>query len=99
MGGGVHAKILVIDDEPVICDVLADCLQDLPDTEVRCALTGMLGAEKLRTGRFDLALIDVLLPEISGLELTAIAASENTAVLLLSGHPETNEKLEQFGYP
>jgi DNA-binding response OmpR family regulator len=91
-------KILVIDDEPVVCDVLVEYLGELPDTEVHCARSGVEGAEKLQNERFDLALIDCLLPEISGLKLATLAANENIPVLFISGDPETNNKLERFGH-
>jgi DNA-binding NtrC family response regulator len=51
------------------------------------------------SSHFDLAIIDVGLPEISGVELATFAANENIPVLLISGHPEINNKLERFDYP
>jgi DNA-binding NtrC family response regulator len=92
-------KILVIDDDPAVCEVITDCLQEWAGTAVDCALNGMLGAQKLQQGHFDLALIDGVLPTVSGLQLAEIAANENTPVLLLSGHPDYTEKFHSFGYP
>jgi DNA-binding NtrC family response regulator len=92
-------KILVVDDDAMICDVVAGCFEDLPDTEVQCALRGDVGAQKIQAEHFDLALIDGTLPEISGLGLAAVAANENTPALVLAGHPETIEQLDRFGYP
>jgi len=92
-------KFLVVDDEPMICDVVTDCLREWPDAEVDCALNGKLAAQKLRAVHYDLALIDGMLPEISGIALAEIAANENTPVLLLSGHPDQNHAFQTFGYP
>ncbi len=92
-------KVLVVDDDPLICEILADCLHDWPDTEVDCEPGGELAVQKLRAGHFDLALIDGTLAGISGIKLAEIAANEDTPVLFISGHPEVNEKLKQFGYP
>jgi hypothetical protein len=39
------------------------------------------------------------LPEIPGNGLAGFAANENTPVLIISGRPEVNERLERFGYP
>jgi len=92
-------KILVIDDDPAVCEVIIACLHEWAGTAVECALDGRLGAQKLQREHFDLALIDGALPAVSGLELAAIAANENTPALLLSGHPDCNETFDSFGYP
>ena len=55
---------------------------------VRSASTGTLGAEAIETGAFDLAIIDVLMPELSGYELAKRAANKNIPALLCTGHPE-----------
>jgi DNA-binding response OmpR family regulator len=93
------AKILVVDDEPLICQVVTDCLQDYDGIDVVCASDGKMGAQMLAGGHFALVLINGTLAEVSGIELAEIAANENTPALLLSGHPETNDKLKRFGYP
>jgi DNA-binding response OmpR family regulator len=92
-------KILVIEDDPAVCEVITNCLQEWAGITVDCAQNGMLGAQKLQQGHFDLALIDGALPRVSGLQLAEIAANGNTPVLLLSGHPDYNEKFHSFGYP
>jgi DNA-binding NtrC family response regulator len=74
-------------------------LEDLPDTEVQCVLSGDAGAKKLQAEHFDLALIDGTLPEISGLELAAIAANRNIPALVIAGHPQTIERLDRVGCP
>jgi DNA-binding NtrC family response regulator len=58
-----------------------------------------VGARKLQSGGFDLALIDGTLPGLSGMHLAQIAAHENTPALLMSGHPAVNDDLERFGFP
>jgi DNA-binding response OmpR family regulator len=58
-----------------------------------------MGAQMLAGEHFSLVLINGTLAEVSGIELAEIAANENTPALLLSGHPETNDKLKLFGYP
>jgi DNA-binding response OmpR family regulator len=95
----VMPKILVVEDDPAVCEVITDCLQEWAGTTVDCALNGMMGAQKLQQGHFDLVLIDGALPKVSGFRLAEIAANENTPVLLLSGHPDYNEKFHSFGYP
>ena len=49
--------------------------------------------------RFDLALIDAVLPGVSGIELAELAANENIPALLTSGHPEVCQTLDRFHFP
>jgi DNA-binding response OmpR family regulator len=92
-------RILVIDDDPAVCELITACFQELAGTAVDYALDGLLGAQKLQQGHFDLALIDGALPTVSAFQLAGIAANENTPVLILSGHPEYTEKFHSFDYP
>jgi DNA-binding response OmpR family regulator len=86
--------IAVIDDDSLICDLLADVLGDA-GTDVQCVTTGRSGRKLLTGRRFNLAIIDVVLPDASGLALAAVAANENTPVLLLTGHPRAIARLRQ----
>lgn len=88
-------QIAVIDDDPLICDLLADALGDF-GADVHCVTTGRSGRKLLTGKRFNLAIIDVVLPDASGLALAAIAANENTPVLLLTGHPRAMVRLKQY---
>jgi DNA-binding NtrC family response regulator len=92
-------SILVVDDEPQVCELFTDCLREEFCANVDFALTGRDGRLLLKGYRFDLAVIDVSLPDMSGLELAELAANENTAVLLTSGHPDSCEKLGRFKFP
>jgi DNA-binding NtrC family response regulator len=94
-----HEPGLRIEDEQMICDVIADCFGEPFSAEVVCARNGMQGARMIAGPRFDLAIIDVGLPQISRLQLAVCAANENIPMLLISGHPGVPEKLARFGYP
>ena len=60
-------KVLLIDDDPLVCDLVVDWFGDKVGTEVLCPRRGMLGARMMMSSHFDLAVIDVDLPDISGL--------------------------------
>lgn len=92
-------RILVVDDDVLICELIVNFLEEWADAEVDFELDGKLGARKLQARHFDLALIDGTLPGLSGMHLALIAANENTAALLISGHPAVNDDLERFGFP
>jgi DNA-binding response OmpR family regulator len=90
--------VAVVDDEALICDIAREVLSDLK-ASVSCATSGLAAADMLRQTRFSLALIDLLLPEISGFDLAQIAVAEETPVLLMAGHPESVLQLTELGLP
>jgi hypothetical protein len=50
----------------------------------------------LTSKRYDRAVIEVLLPDASGIALAAVMANENTPALLISGSPRATARLKQF---
>jgi DNA-binding response OmpR family regulator len=93
------ARILVVDDEPMLCDLFRGWLQESLGADVACSLTGTLAAQMMVGRGFNLALIDAVLPDASGIALAALAANHNTPALLMSGHPEIIDKLDRCGFP
>ncbi len=89
----------MIDDDPLICEVLRKALHNRMRAVVECALTGAEGVRMLAAARFHLVVIDARLPDIPGTALADIAADDNVPSLLLSGHPETQARLARFAYP
>jgi len=92
-------KVLVIDQEHLVCRVAALGFGRSPNTQVVCALDQGQGGRLLREKSFDLALIDIQLPLFSGIALAEIAANENVPVLLLAGHPAALDALERYDFP
>jgi DNA-binding response OmpR family regulator len=91
--------ILVVDDEPLICAVIADFFQIDLDVRVECAYSGPEAAGMIGRKTYNLALIDASILDPTGLDLAVTAANRNTPVLLLTGRPEINFRLRQFDYP
>jgi DNA-binding NtrC family response regulator len=91
--------ILVAEDDPDICDLLIDILEVELGAMVRCERTGSLALQAIETAGFDLAIIDVNMPEISGYELARRAANRNIPTLLSSGHPDAAIKLTECECP
>jgi two-component system, sensor histidine kinase and response regulator len=91
--------ILVAEDDPDICDLLTDLLEVELAATVRCEQTGSLALRAIETAGFDLAIIDVNMPEISGYELARRAANRNIPTLLSSGHPDADIKLKEYACP
>jgi len=61
-------RILVIDDEPDVCESL-EALLGLEGYDVEMALTAADGLRKLEARNFDLVLLDLMLPDRSGMEV------------------------------
>ena len=59
-------RILVVEDEPVIRELVRSMLHDGP-VEVETASTGADGLRRVREGDFHLVLLDVVLPGMDGL--------------------------------
>ncbi len=79
------ARILVVDDEPEIRDVLCELLGD----EYECAAAGSAeeALQTLREGGFNLIISDIMMGGMSGLEMIphVLVASPETVVLMISG--------------
>jgi two-component system NtrC family sensor kinase len=90
--------ILIIDDSEQICHLLANYV--LPDLGYRpiVAHTGRQGLQHLRAGLPDLILLDLQLPDISGLDLLRLIAQEgyDVPVILMTAHGSENIAVEAF---
>jgi len=74
--------ILVADDEESICWVLERaCRRD--GHSVTTVPTGTAALDALRTGSFDLAFLDIRMPDLSGLDVVARAREERIDTLLV----------------
>ena len=82
-------KILVIDDDQGTCSFVRDSLEATGKYEVTEAYTGKEGLRAAKTDEPDLILLDILLPDISGLEvLKKFHESKSTCfipVVIISG--------------
>ena len=77
------AKILIVDDEAAIADLIQLTLTQAGH-ECETAMSGNEAADKLEKGRYDLVLLDVMLPQISGFELMEYLAPTGTPVIFLT---------------
>jgi len=80
-------NILIIDDEASICSSLKGILED-EGFLAKTADSGELGLELLKSQNFDLVLLDIWLPKMSGIEVLKKikAMEESPPVVMISGH-------------
>ena len=89
-------RILIVDDEVAIADTLALIFRT-QHYEVRAAYSAECAIEIIAEWRPDLAIIDVMLPEMNGIDLAIVikANYRGCHVLLFSGHSNTAMLLEE----
>ena len=88
------ARILVVDDEPYITDLLGAALR-FEGFSVEVAATGAEALALAHEGRHDLVLLDVMLPDINGTEVCRRlrANGVSTPVLFLTARDATEDKV------
>jgi len=86
------ASILVVEDHPVFVQSIVRLLQERGGFDVTAAHTGEEAVQLLPHLNVDLALIDVSLPGISGIQLIKTIHDEKPALpcLMISGHLQTH---------
>ena len=61
-------KILIIDDDEELCELVSEYLT-VEGFEVESVNDGESGLKAAETGKFDLAILDVMLPKMNGFEV------------------------------
>ena len=89
-------KILVVDDEKTLVKGIKFNLEN-EGYQVECAYDGAAAVELARSERFDLIILDVMMPEVDGLEACMrIREFSNVPVIMLTAKSEDSDKLMGF---
>jgi two-component system response regulator NreC len=89
--GSAKVRLVVVDDHPIFLEGLIALLAEDPRLlVVGQATSGRQGLEEIRRCHPDLAIIDISMPDISGLEVTRVVREElpEIKVLILTMHEE-----------
>ncbi len=88
-------RILVVDDEGVVCRSVNRILSKDGRTVVE-ALNAEIALEKMRKEAFDVALVDLVMPKVSGMEFLKVVRKKwpETAVIVITGYPTAESKAE-----
>ena len=88
-----EAKVLIVDDEPDIRDIVGMMLEDA-GYRVFALASGEGAVDLVRDENIDLVILDLGLPGIDGLTLTReLKGRSDVGVVILSGRAETTEKI------
>lgn len=86
-------RILIVDDDLAMCDLLSDYLEQ-EGYSVESVQRGDLGAAKALEGGFDIVVLDVMLPGLSGFEvLRRIRASSSVPIIMLTARGEDVDRI------
>ncbi|MBR2894753.1 MAG: response regulator transcription factor [Oscillospiraceae bacterium] len=89
-------KILVVDDEKLLVKGIKFNLQN-EGYQVECAYDGASAVDLVRNGNFDLVILDLMMPEIDGLEACMrIREFSNVPIIMLTARSEDTDKIIGF---
>ena len=90
-------KILVVDDEREIGELVRDYLE-AADYQVILAFDGHEGLECWEKHRPDMAILDIMLPKMDGMEICRnIRRESNIPILMLSAKKSEEDKIQGLG--
>ena len=92
------AKILVVDDEKLIVKGIRFSLEQ-DDMEVDCAYDGEEALELAKNNTYDMVLLDVMLPKMTGFEVCQqIREFSNVPVIMLTAKGDDMDKILGLEY-
>lgn len=94
---GDKAKILVVDDEILVCKSISSALE--PERYiVDMALSGEEALKKEAKGEYDVIVADLMMPGISGMELLREVKQKRTdvKVIMITGYPSIKSAVESI---
>src|SRR6185295_11133906 len=90
-------RVLVVDDEPIVTEVVQRYLIR-EGYQVSVAADGRAALKEARDGAPDLVILDLMLPEIDGLEVCRQLRSESSVpIIMLTAKGEDSDKILGLG--
>ena len=89
MGINEFAKILIVDDEPMVCEVLESMVSSL-GIKAKSITQSLKVMDEVRDNSYNLVLLDVFMPERSGFDLIPDIqkASSDTKIIIITGRAD-----------
>lgn len=90
---GKRSKILLVEDDPDLSGTISDYLSD-EGMEVERAADGASARRRLARGGFDLVVVDLGLPDESGLDLTRhVRSTTQAGIVILTGRGDPVDRV------
>jgi DNA-binding response OmpR family regulator len=87
------ARVLLVDDDRELCQMLTEYL-NAEHFQVKSVHDGGIALEELRANDFEILILDVMLPSISGFDvLRALGATRNTPILMLTARGDDIDRI------
>ena len=88
-----RARVLLVDDDRELCQMLTEYLE-AEHFDVRCVHDGGDALAALKAGEFDILVLDVMLPTLSGFDLLRkVGASYPTPILMLTARGDDVDRI------
>jgi DNA-binding response OmpR family regulator len=92
-------KILLVDDEEAIIKLVRTVMQKEGFSHIDEALTGASALKAIENRKYDLIVLDIMLPDLSGFELCPLIKQKTDApIIFLSAKSSDLDKLSGFAY-
>lgn len=90
-------KILIVEDEPKVASFIKKGLEEI-NYEVEVAYDGLSAEKLVKSNKFDLFILDIIIPGINGLELCKKLKDINSSIpiLMLTALGTTDDKIMGF---
>lgn len=92
-------KILFLEDEPTIREVLTEYMK-MQNYSVNCVEDGEEALKMLKTQKFDMAVLDIMVPKVSGLEVLQYIKEKHpdTATIMLTALDDEKTQVQAFNF-
>jgi CheY-like chemotaxis protein len=96
---GAPLRMLIVEDNLYVADILIDECEMALGAEVMAVETGHMALQFLARSPPTLALVELVLPDMSGFEVARCVANNDVPAIVMSGHPEKMLLCEEHGFP
>lgn len=87
------SKVLIIDDDEELCELVSEYL-GVEGFETAIVNDGASGLDAARSGKYDMAILDVMLPKMNGFEVLKNLRTDSTLpVLMLTARGDDMERI------
>lgn len=96
--GAINLKILIVEDEKHLNDLLHDYILDaFPNAALTQIYDGLAALNTITSQRFDMVLLDVMLPHVGGFELAKkLRSQSNVPIIMLSALSDEENQLKGY---